>query len=127
MLTYIFPVAVAVVCMAVLLAYAYRQVLAERRILEEDANKECAHVWRSIVAPYMRQCKRCRLVTYHEDPGGVFPDGLREWAEWYLKLPLDEPLPASGGVTYYHDGTPRCRCLKCAQQRKNTQPTTPKQ
>jgi len=41
----------------------------------------CAHVWRVIAAPYVRQCRRCGTVEFREDARGDFPDGLREWIE----------------------------------------------
>jgi len=60
---------------------------------ERGLNKrKCTHQWRSIAAPYGRQCRLCREVEFQNDLQGNFPDGFREYFDYIRDLHKERML-----------------------------------
>jgi hypothetical protein len=72
---WIWSIAAAIVAEILIVLYivwATRKTKPDEPIAHE-------HEWRSIAAPYVRQCRGCGSVEFHQDGKGDFPDGLREY------------------------------------------------
>lgn len=68
------------------------QWLRRRPALKNTACPLVEHEWRSICAPYAKQCRKCGVVIFAEDREGRFPDGFREYFEYIDNLKKERML-----------------------------------
>jgi hypothetical protein len=115
-----------------------QEILTRRsvaRVREElrQSGPTCAHIWRSIVPPYSRQCRRCGTLDFREDDNGDMPDGLREYLEAITRGELPPPIPPPAKFhPYVPPDRSTLRCIHdvnlsdhCRSCRPNDKPRLP--